>query len=160
MTTGRVQASSWQSAVADWVNKRGAGEVSADVVAFFDRAFETPRRLYPQDAWFGIHAGCISLTIGNMWLAAVTGSSKRVMLITEPDVRIRGMELSLIPSTLRYTPLGFTTVKPLERVVAMNKNQRAWDSYARACELILESPISRNVITRNLHRKVKVGELN
>ena len=149
----------WQAQTRGWMEKRRAPELGDAAVAFFETAFETPTKLYPHDAWFGVHASCISLTIGNMWLAAVASPPKCAYLIVEQDFRMAGMGYMPIPSTLRYVPLGFVTAKPWDLVRALNKDQRAWDSYARACELILQSPISRNVITRNLRRKARLSEL-
>lgn len=149
----------WQAQTRAWVEKRGAGDLGDEFITFFEKTFQTPLKLYPNDAWFGLHDGCISLTIGNMWLAAIAKPPRCVYLIAEQDLRLRGMGYMPIPSTLRYMPLGFVTVKPWDTVSVLNKNKRAWESYAKACELILQSPISRNVITRNLHRKVRIGEL-
>jgi hypothetical protein len=94
-----------------------------------------------------------------MWLAAIAKPPGCAYLMVEPDFRVKGMGYLPIRSTLRYMPLGFVTAKPWELVEELNSNVRAWESYARACKLILQSPISRNVITRNLYRKARVSEL-
>lgn len=148
----------WQTQTRGWVEKRRAAELGDEFIRFFEKTFRAPLKLYPNDAWFGVHDGCVSLTIGNMWLAAIAKPPGCVYLIAEQDLHLRGMGYLPIRSTLRYVPLGFVTVKPWDGVGILNKNRRAWDSYARACELILQSPISRNVITRNLHRKARVSE--
>ncbi len=118
-----------------------------------------PQKLYPNDAWFGIHDSYASLTIGNMWLAAIGTRPRCAYLMVERDLKINGMGYLPIRATFKYVPLGFLTVKRWDKLHAVNQNKRAWDSYARGCELILQSPISRNVITRNLHRKVRLSEL-
>jgi hypothetical protein len=94
-----------------------------------------------------------------MWLAAIAKPPECAYLLVEPELRVRGMGYLPIRSTLRYMPLGFVTAKPWELVEELNTNRHAWDSYARACKLILHSPVSRNVITRNLYRKARVSEL-
>lgn len=149
----------WQTQTRAWLEKRGAKNLGDDFISFFEKSFAAPMQLYPHDAWFGVHAQCASLTIGNMWLAALASPPKCAYLIVEHDLKIRGMGYLPIRSTLRYMPLGFVTAKPWELVRALNQEERVWASYARACELILQSPISRNVITRNLHRKARVSEL-
>lgn len=142
-----------------WAEKRHAPEYADDFVLFFERAFVTPLKLYPNDAWFGVHSNVISLTVGNMWLAALASPPKCAYLIVEQDLRIKKLGYWEIRSTLRYVPLGLQTAKPWELIRIMNKNERLWESYARGCELILQSPISRNVITRNLRRKARLNEL-
>lgn len=159
MNVGGRRANTWQAAVAQWAQKRRAQDSGHEFVAFFEKAFRAPLRLYPTDAWFGVHSNCISLTIGNMWLAAIVSSPQCVYLIVDHDMGIKGMGYLPIPSTLRYVPLGFATAKPWRLVQSLNRDEHAWNSYARACELILHSPISRNVITRNLYRKARVSEL-
>lgn len=149
----------WQSKTRAWVEKRRAPELSDEFVVFFEHTFQTPLKLYPNDAWFGVHDTCMSLTIGNMWLAAIAAPPRCVYVIVAEDLHIKGMGYLPIRSTQKYVPLGFATAKPWDLVRAVNKDKRIWDSYARACELILKSPISRNVITRNLYRKARVSEL-
>lgn len=149
----------WQSKTREWMTKRRAPELGDAFVLFFERTFQTPLKLYPHDAWFGVHDTAVSLTIGNMWLAAIAATPRCVYVIVEEDFRLPGMGYIPIRSTLRYAPLGLLTAKPWDLVRAVNKDKRIWDSYARACELILKSPISRNVITRNLYRKARVSEL-
>ncbi len=149
----------WQAHTRAWIEKRGAKKLSDEFILFFEKSFAAPMKLYPNDAWFGVHANCASLTIGNMWLAAIASPPKCAYLIVERDLKMRGLGYLPIPSTLRYVPLGFVTAKPWELVRALNQDKRVWDSYARACELILQAPISRNVITRNLHRKARISEL-
>ncbi|HZQ08708.1 MAG TPA: hypothetical protein VFD70_19150 [Anaerolineae bacterium] len=150
---------SWQAHVAEWVAKRGAGNLSEEFVAFFEKSFQMPLKLYPRDAWFGIHDNCISLTIGNMWLAAIASPPKCVYLIAERELNIKGFGSLPIRSTLKYVPLVFITAKPWDGIRKINRNKRAWELYARGCELILQSPISRNVITRNLHRKARLADM-
>ena len=149
----------WHTQTRAWLEKRGANEFADECVLFFKQSFYAPLKLYPNDAWFGIHDTYASLTIGNMWLAAIGTRPRCAYLIVERDLQIKGMGHLPIPSTFKYVPLGFLTVKSWDKMNALNQNQRVWDSYARACELILHSPISRNVITRNLHRKVRLSEL-
>lgn len=149
----------WQSQTRTWVEKRGAPEYGEAFITFFEKSFQAPLKLYPHDAWFGVHANCVSLTIGNMWLAAIASPPRSAYLIVNEDFRMAGMGYLPIRSTQRYVPLGFVTAKPWDLVQALNQNKRVWDSYARACELILQSPISRNVITRNLYRKARVSEM-
>lgn len=150
----------WQPHVAAWAEKRGAGELAHEFIAFFENSFRTPLKMYPRDAWFGIHSNCISLTIGNMWLTAVVARPKIVWMMTEPNLRMKGFGSHPIPSTLRYAPLDAVTAEPWDRVRALNRQARVWESYSRACELILQSPISRNVITRNLHRKARLADMS
>lgn len=150
----------WQSKTREWLTKRRAPELSDEFVLFFRRTFQTPLKLYPNDAWYGVHDTVMSLTIGNMWLAAVTSSPRCIYVIVEQDFRVKGMGYIPIRSTLRYAPLGLITAKPWEMVRTVSDNERIWDSYTRACELILKSPVSRNVITRNLYRKARVSELS
>lgn len=149
----------WQAQTRAWLAKRGANEFADECVLFFEQAFRAPLRVYPQDAWFGVHDSYASLTIGNMWLAAIGTRPRCAYLIVEHDLQMKGIGYLPIPSTFKYVPLGFLTVKAWDKMHALNQNKRVWDSYARACELILQSPISRNVITRNLHRKVRLSEL-
>ncbi len=149
----------WQAQTRAWLEKRRANEFTKDCVLFFEQAFGVPSKLYPNDAWFGIHDTYASLTIGNMWLAALYTAPRCAYLMVEHDLNIRGMGYLPIRSTFKYVPLGFLTLKNWDRIIELNKNQRVWDSYARACELILQSPISRNVITRNLRRKARLSEL-
>jgi hypothetical protein len=149
----------WQTKTRAWLEKRGAGEWLDDCLLFFERAFEAPARLYPHDAWYGIHDSYASLTIGNMWLATLGTSPRCAYLIVEPTFEMLGTGFIEIRSTLRYAPLIFVTVKPWDRIHTLNQNEGAWESYARACELIIQSPVSRNVITRNLHRKARLSEL-
>lgn len=149
----------WQAATRAWLEKRRAGALGDASIRFFQETFRTPSKLYPNDAWFGVHDSYISLTIGNMWLAAIATHPKCVYLMVEHDLNIRGTGYLPIRSTLRYVPLGFVTASPWDLVAALNKNRHAWDSYDRACELILQAPISRNVITRNLHRKARLIDL-
>ncbi len=149
----------WQIETRAWLAKRGANEFANELVLFFEKAFRAPSKLYPNDAWFGIHDSYASLTIGNMWLAAVGTKPRCVYLIVERDLKMRGMGYLPIRATFKYVPLGFLTVKVWDELAALNQNKRVWDTYARGCELILQSPISRNVITRNLHRKVRLSEL-
>ena len=149
----------WQVQVAAWAEKRGAGKLSQEFVTFFEKSFQPPLKLYPREAWFGIHSNCISLTIGNMWLSAVVVRPRMVWMMTEPNLSVKGFGSHPIPSTLRYAPLDAVTAEPWDRVRALNRQEQIWDSYARACELILQSPISRNVITRNLHRKSRLADM-
>lgn len=149
----------WQAKTREWLAKRRASELGDEFVLFFERSFQTPLKLYPNDAWFGVHDTVISLTIGNMWLAAVTSSPRCIYVIVEQDFRLPRMGYIPIRSTLRYEPLGLITAKPWDRVSSVYEDTRIWDSYALACELILRSPVSRNVITRNLYRKARVSEL-
>lgn len=149
----------WQAQVRAWLEKRRARDLGDDFVLFFERSFVAPSTLYPGDAWFGVHSNCVSLTIGNIWLAAIASPPRCAYLIVEPELKIKGMGHLPIASTGRYVPLDFMTAKPWDRTRAMNEDGRIWDSYARACELILSSPISRNVITQNLHRKARLNEL-
>lgn len=148
----------WQAQTRAWLEKRRV-ENAEDVIFFFEKAFEAPKKLYANDAWFGIHDSYASLTIGNMWLAALGTRPRCAYVITEHDLKLRGMGYLPIRSTFNYVPLGFLTLKDLDKLSALNQNEIIWDSYARGCELILQSPISRNVITRNLHRKVRLSEL-
>jgi hypothetical protein len=141
------------------VEKRHAALLTDEFIWFFEKAFETPRKLYPQDAWYGVHASCASLTIGNMWLAAIAAPPRCACLMVEHEFRVKGLGYMPIASTMRYVPLGFVTAKPWELIGILNGDEQVWVSYTRACELILHSPISRNVITRNLHRKARVSEL-
>ena len=135
----------WQSQTRAWLEKRGAEHLGDDFVIFFERSFQTPLKLYPNDAWFGVHDSCVSLTIGNMWLAAIASPPKCAYLIVEHDLNLKRLGYLPLRSTLRYVPLGLQTAKPWELVRVMNRNERLWQEYARACELILQSPISRNV---------------
>jgi hypothetical protein len=149
----------WQAHLRAWAEKRHGTEFADDIVLFFEKSFQTPQKLYPKDAWFGIHGGYVSLTIGNMWLAAVASTPRCAYLLVEESFRIKGMGYIPVRSTARYAPLDLLTAKPWDLIAALNKNKSAWDSYKHACELILKSPISRNVITRNLHRKARLSEL-
>jgi hypothetical protein len=149
----------WQTQVRAWIEKRGASAFVDDVVLFFEKALETPRTLYPSDAWFGIHDTYASLTIGNIWLASIGTAPHCAYLLAEPSLKLSGMKYLPIRSTFKYVPLVFLNAKPFSKLHALNENPRAWNSYTRACELILHSPISRNVITRNLRRKVRLDEL-
>ena len=148
----------WQAQTRAWLEKRRIENVEV-CLAFFDRAFAAPLKLYPRDAWFGIHDTYASLTLGNMWLACIGTLPQCAYVMVEPTFEMRGMGSIPIRSTQRYAPLVLLTAKPLTLLSRLNENQRVWDSYARACELILQSPISRNVITRNLHRKARLSEL-
>lgn len=148
----------WQAQTRVWLEKRGV-ENSDDVILFFEKAFAAPKKLYPNDAWFGIHDTYASLTIGNMWLAALGTRPRCAYVIAERDLKLRGMGYLPIRATFKNVPLGFVTLKDLGKLSALNQNEIVWDLYARGCELILQSPISRNVITRNLHRKVRLSEL-
>ena len=150
----------WQAQVAAWAYKRGAGDLSDEFITFFEQSFRTPLKLYPRDAWFGIHANCISLTIGNMWLSAIVTRPRMAWMMTEPDLGVKGFGTHPIPSTLRYAPLDAVTAEPWDRIRALNRNARVWKSYAQACSLILQSPISRNVITRNLYRKARLADMS
>lgn len=149
----------WQTQTRAWLEKRRIENFSDESILFFENAFQTPSKLYPRDAWFGIHGEYASLTIGNMWLAAIGTRPRCAYLIAERDLKMHGMGYLPIRATFKYVPLGFLTVKEWGKLGALNQNKRVWDSYARACELILQSPISRNVITRNLHRKARLSEL-
>jgi hypothetical protein len=148
----------WETQVRAWLEKRRAHELADACVIFFERSFHAPLALYPKDAWFGVHANCISLTIGNIWLAAVASPPRCAYLIVEPQLDVPGTGHLPIKATARYVPLDFLTAKPWERVRWVNGEERIWESYGRACESILQSPISKNVITRNLHRKARLKE--
>lgn len=150
----------WQALLRGWAEKRHANEYADDIVLFFEKAFQTPQKLYPQDAWFGIHDSYASLTIGNMWLAAVGSRPPCAYLLVEDGFTVKGMGNIPIRSTARYAPLDLVTAKPWDRIPVLNKKKSAWDSYEQACALILKSPISRNVITRNLQNKARLGELS
>lgn len=149
----------WQSQTRAWIEKRGASEAAENLVLFFEKAFQAPLKLYPHDAWFGVHANCVSLTLGNMWLAAIASPPNCAYLIVEQDLCIKGIGFLPIRATQKYVPLGFSTAKPWQLVHLLNENKQVWDEYARGCELLLQSPISRNVITRNLYRKARLSEL-
>lgn len=153
-----MRANTWRAPVVEWIERRGASAWSDEFLEFFERAFQAPLRLYPNDAWFGVHAQCVSLTIGNMWLAAIASPPKCVYVLAEPNLRVKGLGNLPIPSTLKYAPLDLLTAKPWSRLGLVNADRRIWDSYARACETILESPVSRNVIKRNLYRKARLSE--
>ncbi len=149
---------SWQKHVIDWANKHKASSMADDFVEFFNRAFQVPYALYPKDAWFGAHSTHLSLTIGNIWLAAIGASSKRVDLLVDDDPSINGVKFIPAPSTQRYTPLGWLIVEPSDQIGLILQSKAGWKSYERACEKILDAPISRLIIQRNLHRKKTLAE--
>src|SRR4029078_8176751 len=110
-----------------WIEKRGASELTELLVLFFEQAFQAPLKLYPNDAWFGVHANCASLTIGNMWLAAIASPPKCAYLIVERDLGIKVIGFLPIRSTQKYVPRGFLTAKPWDLMRVLIKNKRVWD---------------------------------
>lgn len=130
----------WQTQTRAWLEKRRIENFSDEIILFFENAFQTPLKLYPRDAWFGIHGEYASLTIGNMWLAAIGTQPRCAYLIVERDLKMRGMGYLPIPSTFKYVPLGFLTVKEWGKLGALNQNKRVWDSYDPLDEFLDDFP--------------------
>ncbi len=149
----------WAEWIVFWRRRiRDNPELANELVRFYQLAFEwLPEPAYSK-AWFGAHSNCISLTLGNMWLACIGSwrGGEIELLVDDPALwREPGVPL---PSMERYVPLGLA-VWPWQRVGYVNLKQSLWRSYARAAEKIWAAPISRNEISIVIQNKRRLPDL-
>lgn len=148
----------WTSEIESWFSKRTDPEVVSSSIKFFSRAFKTA----PAESWFGVHRDRISLVIGNIWIAAIALSPKRVDLLIDGDPQIHGLNYIPAPSTEDYVPLGWLIASPWDSITSILKSDRIWQSYARACEKILVAPVSKPRSSEHYRKsgKVRVSEIS
>ncbi len=143
----------WVERVRQWKILKVSPELAQEVVRFFQLAFEhLPERTF-QNAWFGLHSHCISLNVGNIWLASFYYKRRIYLLVDDrwhEDAK----------STTRYIPLGWV-IYPCswDDLREINQASDIWESYARAAEKIWASPISKLVISKNLRNKQRLSVL-
>jgi len=142
----------WHQAVREWVY-RVRPELADEFVQFFGLAFKPIT--YREQARFGVHSSCISLCVGNIWLASF---SKRIWLLVDEPLRDPRFDFELAKSTERYIPLYWLKAAP-EAVTEILQSQNIWTSYANACLKVLEAPISRTNILKNQINKVRLSDL-
>jgi len=145
----------WRRAVREWVSGEHP-DLAEDIVQFFALAFRPIT--YPEQAYFGVHSTRISLCVGNIWLAAFSGSRQEVWLLVERSFRYSKCEFVEARCTDRYMPLSWL-VAPAEQAQRVLQSHDAWNSYAAACQKVLKAPISRCNIPRNQINKVRLSDL-
>ncbi len=142
----------WQQAIKEWVRRVKPG-LTDEFVQFFALAFKPIT--YRDQARFGVHSSCISLCIGNIWLAALY---KQIWLLVDESLQDSRFRFVLARSTERYIPL-YWLIAEYEAITDILYSQEIWMSYTNACFKVLDSPISRINIQKNQINKVKLSEL-
>lgn len=145
----------WQQAIREWIYKEKP-ELADEFVRFFGLAFKPIS--YPEQAYFGVHSTCVSLCVGNIWLAAFDKRSWSFWLLVDEQWSDSRFEFELAKSTKRYIPLYWLKVAP-ERLTEVLQSPGIWNSYASACLKVLESPVSRINIPKNRINKVRLSDL-
>ncbi len=143
----------WIEEIRQWPHIRSDPELAAGFVKLFQIAFDAVP--YPQQAYFGVLSSRISLTVGNIWLAAVTITDKEIYVLVDEALQIQGLSFSPVKSTLRYTPLFWMVAQPWEAITTIIETSPIWkNSFTRACVKVTDSPVSRIIIPKNqIHKK-------
>ena len=137
----------WQSDIERWVAKRRKlpNTLSNDLVSFFELAFEHTQ--HPDKAWFGVHQQTVSLVTGGIFLAAINLSNPDygiLVLLDQNPVVIPNVTYKPVKSTLKHDPLTWAHLENITQVNVLLKNSEFWQSYSKASDKILNSPISRS----------------
>ncbi len=146
----------WQQAVREWFYPIRP-ELADDFVRFFESAFRPIT--YRERARFGVHSSCISLCVGNIWLAAFSKHFNQIWLLVDESLQDPRFDFELAKSTERYIPLHWLKAPP-ETVTGILSSQDIWASYDNACIKVLESPVSRIYIRKNQINKVSLSDLD
>ena len=144
----------WGKKIKQWHYIKSNPKLAQEFVRFFELTFKWLPDKTLRKAWFGVHSDRISLTVGNIWLASVWAVKPKQSIWLLVD----NAWDDFASSTQKYTPLGWK-ISSWEQVTELNQSLAIWKSYAAAAEKIWNSPISRNVIPKNLVNKRKVCDL-
>lgn len=147
----------WRRAGREWVSRKHS-DLADDIVWFFALAFRPITCMYPEQTYFGVHSTRISLCVGNIWLAAFSGSRQEVWLLVERSFRDSKCKFVEARCTDRYMPLSWL-VAPAEQAQRVLQSHAARHSYAAACQKVLEAPISQWNIPKNQTNKVRLSDL-
>ena len=127
------------------------------VVTFFEKSMGLMTEAMRESTWFGLHDTRISITVGNIWLAALSYKDKGLQLLVSLDYE-GPWASEAAKSTLKHTPLKWVKA-PLDKCENFIGSDDLWNHYLIALEQIWDSPISRNNIKRNHKRKRLVSSL-
>ncbi len=139
---------SWQDDIAQWIvrHRKIPRDLSNDFIRFFELAFENTS--HPDMSWFGVHKQVVSLVIGGIFLAAVNIADPQqgIWLLLDQDFTSHiEFECHPVKSTRKSgSPLTWGYVKDLKDVSVLLQRPEVWQSYSRASNKILKSPISRS----------------
>lgn len=147
----------WQDEIRKWCGNKASSDLTDKFVEFFHLAFISA----PEESWFGYHGNRISLVVGNIWLAAIALSPKRVDLLVDETPENHDLYFVSAPSTENYTPLGWVIAEPWDNIGAIVTSKKIWKSYARACVKIFDSRISVPRTDKHYRKlgKVKLAEI-
>jgi len=136
----------WRDRVQAWAKKRKYGQHDADaLVAYFERAFSNTRCF--ERAWFGTHPSTISLVVGGIFLASLyhrSGEDHGLWLLLDVDaVPLEGIDYKPVKATQESVhPLRWAHSKSIAPLGAIIESDALWESFSRASEKILASPIA------------------
>jgi hypothetical protein len=153
-----TQRAEWEQGVENWMPNKVEPALVNEFLAFFHNAFEYMPVDVTRNAWFGIHKNRISITIGGLWMAAITTKRYRATLVVDKETRLGGAEFASVKATEKYTCLYWLDV-PWDRLSQLNGSVKSWESYARACVSIFDSPISRQMNQDHKAIKINVHDL-
>ncbi len=150
----------WREQLSAWVRRPSDSALPLPdrAIRFFEQAFS--RSHHPERSWFGVHDSRASLVMGGLYLAALhrTGEDRGIWLLTHERIAKLPSSFSQRPvkSTLRHTPLMWAHASSFEHLGKLLEHSMLWDSYAKASELVIRSPIAKDrdavQIQRGKHR--------
>ena len=149
----------WKADLQQWLNARRdiSQELADSIIIFFEIAFEHTR--CSQRAWFGIHSSAASLVVGGIYLAAVQLSGEDEgfwLLVDQQPPPIENVEYRPVKSTKKSKyPLIWAHSISLINLSGLLANALLWDSFSKATEKILVSPIAtdRDFIQERRNKK-------
>lgn len=147
----------WRKAIMETHRLKANEELARNIVRFFERVFMHLDDKSLEAAYFGVHNNCVSVTIGNIWIASVSFRSKHVYLLTEDTYYWSGEQIS-ISATRRYSLLKWILTENMNPLPIL-ETPTAWISFCRAQKSVWESPISKLIIQKNNRNKIRVQEL-
>jgi 5-methylcytosine-specific restriction endonuclease McrA len=147
----------WMEEIRAWPRFRATPALAESCIDLFRIIFEATA--FPDQAWFGVHKDTISLTVGKLWLASVTRKYVLAILVDE-DLQIEEVGFQPVRATLKYTPLFWMVRTPWEAIPAVIETSPIWrESYTRASQKVMDSPISKINDPINRQNKKKLSDI-
>ena len=147
----------WEKFASEAITKQWSAKATEteDAIAFFRLAFTHTR--HADKAWFGVHQRCVSLVVGNIFLASIVSSSKDkgVWLLVDTDaIAVDEWQYRPTKSTQKSKyPLFWLHTDSIKNLTYIVNNQEIWTYFSQASDKILASAIAKDRDETQIKRK-------